>query len=95
MSYRVIEDRKLLEDIIGKFGNEEQISIFIEECGEALTAISHFRRGRISIELVIEELVDLFITLNQMRIIYDPTGKEFDKIYKYKIQRIRTILNAE
>jgi hypothetical protein len=78
--------------VIEKFGKEHQINIFAEECGEALVAISKYRRGLAGSVAVVEELVDLSIMIEQLKLVYDPDKTEFDPIYEYKIDRIKNLL---
>lgn len=85
-------DEEIFLNMIEKFGNEHQINIFTEECAEVLFAISKHRRGLAGVNSVVEELVDVQIMINQLKLIYDPNGTEFPPIYKYKINRIKKLL---
>ena len=88
-------DRSVFRRIIAKFGVENQVSMIIEECGELILAISHYRRGRVNSNAVIEEIVDVTIMIEQARLIYDPTGEKFGEIYKRKIERIENMLKEK
>jgi hypothetical protein len=77
---------------IAKFGVEHQVSMIIEECSELILAISHYRRGRVKSDAIMEEVVDMTIMLEQARLIWDPTDKRFGEIYKYKINRLEKLL---
>lgn len=69
------------------WGDELQKSLFHEEIGEVLTAISHEKRGRCGKSTVLEELVDLQIMLNQMVILYG-TDEAFQNIFDVKTHRL-------
>ena len=56
---------------IDQWGEAGVISSYHEEVGELMTALSHFRRGRIPIEGVIEEIVDVKIAIEMMRVLFD------------------------
>jgi NTP pyrophosphatase (non-canonical NTP hydrolase) len=87
-----MKDEEVYKMALEKWGLKAQVGMFIEEVGEALTAINHFERGRIPIEELIEEFVDVFLMANQMRYIHKET---FDKIYKYKLNRVKKKLGLE
>jgi NTP pyrophosphatase (non-canonical NTP hydrolase) len=87
-----MKDEEVYKEALKKWGLKAQVGMFIEEVGEALTAINHYDRGRIPIEELIEEFVDVSIMANQMRHINKET---FDKIYKQKFNRVKRKLGIE
>ena len=74
-------------DALECWGAEFQRSMFHEEIGEVLTAMSHEKRGRCGKEAVLEELADLQIMLNQMVVLYG-TDAEFQRIFDVKTHRL-------
>ena len=74
-------------DALKLWGEDFQKSMFHEEIGEVLTAISHEKRGRCGKPAVLEELADLQIMLNQMVILYG-TDEEFGDIFTTKKNRL-------
>lgn len=75
---------------IEAWGEEKQINMVVEECGELLSAINKFRRGRITKEAMFEEAADVSIMIKQFR----EFDKElFDSLEKMKIERIRNRLD--
>lgn len=74
-------------DAVECWGTELQKSLFHEEIGEVLTAISHQKRGRCEKTTVLEELADLQIMLNQMVTIYG-TDEQFKDILNTKLTRL-------
>ena len=74
-------------DALQCWGTELQKSLFHEEIGEVLTAMSHEKRGRCGKEAVLEELADLQIMLNQMVVLYG-SDEEFKDIINAKLIRL-------
>ena len=74
-------------DALNLWGEDFQKSMFHEEIGEVLTAISHNKRGRCGNDAVLEELADLQIMLNQMVILYG-TDEEFKTVLNAKLTRL-------
>lgn len=92
----MLEDEKLDEGVfkaaLDQWGEKAQIGMFIEEVGEALTAINHYDRGRIPLEELVEEFVDVFIMVSQMRYMNEYL---FDVILEKKVNRIRKKLGLK
>ena len=76
--------RETLAAAAKKYGAQPQKDQLIEECAELIVALRHERRGRDS--LVVEELVDVEIMLEQMKMFYDP--KLWADIREMKIERL-------
>jgi len=77
---------EVFQKAIEVWGEKAQLGMVIEEFGEVLTAINHYDRNRITLEEFIEEFVDAYIMMRQMRFM----NKEiFDRIYDEKVKRIR------
>lgn len=88
-----IIDMSTLERCVEKWGPDFQMELAIEEIGECveqlgktLKSFNHFRRGRIERDEMMEEFADVFLMMQQMRVI-DPI--KFDKICEYKVMRLR------
>lgn len=69
---------------IRNYGIYGQCDVCIEECSELIQAISKFKRGKN--HNVEEEVADLEIMLEQMRIMFD--NKKIDDIKRKKINRL-------
>ena len=78
---------KLYKEAINKWGEEAQVNMLNEECGELITAVAQFRRGRTSHHDVMTELADVFIMIEQMATMmnYEDFEKELDR----KLIRLR------
>ena len=85
-------DYPILIDALETWGTEEQFFMVVEECGELLTAINQFRRGRIDKSKLATEIADVFILMNQMAIIAgEPDVQEQ---IEYKMQRLKGRLES-
>jgi len=75
------------------YGIEFEIDLFVEEIGELLQALMHFRRGRGTLEAIHSELADVLIMCWQMRSIF---GKDrVDERLEYKISRLEERLTGD
>lgn len=75
--------KNIYKDAIAKWGSSAQTDMFVEEVGEVLTALNHFRRNRIGIDVVRNELADLTIMLEQLTVMYGE-----DVINKFKAEKL-------
>ena len=83
---------KLYKEAVDKWGEEAQINMLNEECGELITAVAQFRRGRTSHHDVMTELADVFIMVEQIASMmsYDDFEKELDrKLLKLKEEKLK------
>jgi len=66
------EDR-LYSEALSKWGIDTQKNMLVEECSELIKAVMKLRRKRNSESLIefLEELIDVEITINQVKIFYD------------------------
>lgn len=82
---------------IEQWGEDGAIRAYHEEVGELMTAMSHFVRGRIPIEGVIEEIVDVKIAIGMMRVLFDKSP-DFDvssEIYQNKFWKLENKLHIK
>lgn len=59
----------ILDRAMKKWGSEQQADMLVEECGELIVALKHFKRGRITIDKVAEEMADVKIMIGQFQTI--------------------------
>jgi len=78
---------------IDKWGLESQADLAIEEIGELIEQLGktisstiQFKRGRIDGDDLVEEFVDVFLMMQQMRYM---NKEKFDRIYEQKVNRIK------
>lgn len=58
--------QELCEQAVMAWGIDAQIDMAIEECGELIVALNHYRRGRVNEEAVLSEVADVSILVEQM-----------------------------
>jgi NTP pyrophosphatase (non-canonical NTP hydrolase) len=63
---RDIGDDEIFKKALAKWGRESQIGMVYEECGELITALNQFHRGRIGLAEVIDEVADVTIMIKQL-----------------------------
>lgn len=80
-------EQSVLRRALRRYGFEAQLSMLTEECGELVAAVNHYRRGRAgAFEAMIEEIADVEILIEQMRLVY---GAEIDAARARKLARLR------
>ena len=75
---------EIYKSAITKYGEYAQIDMVIEEMAELTQALSKYKRGKL--HNVEEEIADVEIMLEQMRLIFD--SKKVDEIKRSKIVRL-------
>lgn len=86
-----MKDFEIMNLAIEKWGRIAQINMALEEMGELIAAINQWKRGRIDIDAVREEVADVMITAKQLALIFGQSG--VDQIYHEKIRRLEDRLN--
>jgi len=82
------EQTDTLHDMIYTFGAEKQLPWAIEECAELTELLAKILRGgTVTRSAVIDEIADVIIVSNTLRLIYDPY--EVDMAIKSKISTIQ------
>lgn len=86
-------ERELYEQALKKWGEEDQLFMFFEEVGELMKAVNKFRRkpNKDTFDNVCEELADVELVMNQIRIMVDESVIE--KYRARKIERLKYLLN--
>ena len=62
------EYKAILQEAIRWWGRDSRFELLIEECAELIVAIQHWKRDRCGVEKVIEEMADVIIMLDQIKI---------------------------
>lgn len=75
---------ELYKKAINTWGEEAQVNMLYEECGELITAIAQFRRGRVMQKDVMTELADVSIMVEQMATLLNFEDYEAEKNNKLK-----------
>ena len=89
-----MSNETILRKVIQHYGYINQHQVAMEECGELVQAISKFLRATTATDMlkarkgVVEELVDVQIMLDQLKIMHDISDKELNDEYKFKLVRL-------
>lgn len=81
--YREIVYRKAIE----KFGKMNQIAKANEEMSELIKELCKVQIGETDIDNVVEEIADVEIMLEQLRLIFN-SDRDIDRVKVYKIERL-------
>lgn len=82
-----IEERRIFLKAIIHYGIENQKNQAVEEMSELIKEICKANRGMINTDNVAEEIADVEIMIDQLKIMYS-LGDSVDKFRKYKIKRL-------
>ena len=89
------QEQYVIQEAMRVFGSQLQFDMLSEECGELLSAMNKYRRGRISALDLIEEIVDVQIICEQILHLVDTDKKATHKMRQAKLERLRTrLLNS-
>lgn len=92
------KQKEVLCDALWRYGEENQLRICMEECAELIQAISKVQRYPESKEHkanLLEEIADVLICIEYVKLIYGISEMFIDKEIEYKIQRISRRMNCE
>lgn len=79
--------KTVFERAIKRYGEDEQLTMFFEEAAELQEAICKHQRGRDTVEHIAEELADLTIMTEQLRLIYG-VNDDVCRIMDEKVERL-------
>jgi len=82
----------ILRKVINKFGKEAQCRQVMEECAELIQAVNKNLRSAGAKENLIEEMADVGIMLDQLRIMFDIKDTEINKIRLEKMKQIKRMV---
>lgn len=77
-----------LFEAVKTFGTLPQIVMFMEEAAELTQALSKNIRGKDNRSDIIEEMADVLIMVEQIKIIFEVDEKEIQDIIEVKLKRI-------
>ncbi len=77
----------LLKQAIEKWGSGPQLDMAVEEAAELIVAIQHLKRGRVTWDVVAEEIADCKIVLAQIELIAN-LGSVVDAKEMEKLKRL-------
>lgn len=81
----------IIEDIASQYGLLSQLDMMVEECGELIVAINHYKRQRVKEDEVIEEIADVWIVLVQLALLLGQ--KDVIEMVDKKLRRVERVIN--
>lgn len=87
--------KAICKQAVEKYGNNAQMDMVIEECSELIQAISKNKRGKNNRQNIAEEIADVEIMLEQLKIIMDICNTEVEIWKQFKINRLSEKLDID
>lgn len=84
----------IFEEAIKTYGEEAQVKMVLEEVAELQKEICKLWRGRDNIQAIAEEVADVEIMLDQLKLILDIT-EDVQQFREKKITRLKERLGVE
>lgn len=84
----VIDWKKLTQKLLSKYGRMNQFHMVYEEMGELAQAISKMERGLGRLDKVVEEMADVYIVMEQLKIIYNIDDFAIKRQMECKVNRL-------
>ena len=85
------ERMEIVERVARHYGFTPLFDLMIEECGEMIVALNHYKRQRVSTERLIAEFADFWIVLKQMGVFLDESS--IANVIDYKLRRVERVIN--
>ena len=87
MNYQKVTD--IYRQAIETYGVRAQKLMAIEEMSELTKEICKDFRGKLNREHLIEEIVDVIITIDQLMMMYEISGDEIEQMRERKFERLK------
>lgn len=86
---KITEYNELYNEIINVVGKDVQEGYFYEEVGELLQALNHYKRGRCTKFHIIDELIDVQITLDILKIMFEMSYEDHTNLMFLKTEKLK------
>ncbi len=73
---------------ITKYGSEAQSVVAMEECAELIKEISKAYRGKLNKDGMSEEIADVLICIEQLKMMYNIADEDVKRYKREKMQRL-------
>lgn len=85
----------ILKAALAHYGEDEQLTVAMEELAELIVAISHFKRGRVQSRMnLVEELADVEIICRTLRLVVADDAR-VNRMVKSKLYRLESRVNGD
>ena len=82
-------DKKIIMQSIAHYGQQKQAVVCMEECSELIQAISKELRGKSDLDHLTEEMADVAICLEMMKLLFNIKQEDIDIWVKLKQKRMQ------
>lgn len=93
MSEDDIDRDEVLRSAVEVWGEDLQIDIAIEELSELTTELARRQRGRDSYSAIVEEIADVQLCLDQLKLMYNRESVEMAE--QSKVERLKQRVEAD
>lgn len=93
----MLKEKELYQQALEKWGIDSQCMMAIEEMSELTKELSKFKRygPKYHIQNIKEEIADVTIMLEQLKLIFKFSEEDIDIIKQQKLNRLEEYLNKE
>lgn len=85
---RIEKEKFILGTAVNVYGINLQFNMLSEECGELLSVANKYLRGRVKVDALIEEVIDVQIMCEQVFILVGCTEEKAEAVRKRKLERL-------
>lgn len=93
--FKDIENTDVYKAALDKWGMASQVLMLVEETGEMLAKLSQYNRGRITLEELVEEMVDSMMMLDEVFYLLDVSDEMRERVLKKKMGLFRDRLTGD
>lgn len=83
------KEREIYEALLTKHGVDNQIEVACGELCELGAELSRYKRNRGSVRKIWDEIADVEVVLDQLKVIFDPENKHVPFYKNFKINRAK------
>lgn len=90
-----MDKEKIYRKVIGKYGIEAQLDMVIEEMSELTKEICKIKRGKGKYMNIVEEIADVEIMLDQLKMICQIRVNDLHDMKFQKLERLKEVLEYD
>lgn len=85
---------EVLKQAIETYGKENQSMMVLEEMAELQKEVCKSLRGNNNHDEIVEEIADVLIMIEQLKIMHDVKYRELNEMFNFKINRLKERLES-
>jgi hypothetical protein len=85
----------IFHDAVEKLGRRSQFNKALEELAELTLALIHYKEGKTTHDEVVDEIVDVSIMLEQLKVMMEISNDELTKKWEEKLNKLQNIINRQ